>query len=52
MQATCNSFDLIYLSRNTYEQNRFGIEWKHQLLVYADDVNMLGENLQTVWENS
>ena len=25
---------------------------KHQLLVYADDVNMLGENLQTVRENS
>ena len=24
---------------------------KHQLLVYADDVNMLGENLQTVREN-
>ena len=25
---------------------------KHQLLVYADDVNMLGENLQTVTENT
>ena len=25
---------------------------KHQLLVYADDVNMLGENLQTVQENA
>ena len=25
---------------------------KHQLLVYADDVNMLGENLQTVRENA
>ena len=25
---------------------------KHQLLVYADDVNMLGENLQTVRENT
>ena len=25
---------------------------KHQLLVYADDVNMLGENLQTVSENT
>ena len=25
---------------------------KHQLLVYANDVNMLGENLQTVRENA
>ena len=25
---------------------------KHQLLVNADDVNMLGENLQTVRENA
>ena len=24
---------------------------KHQLLVHADDINMLGENLQTVREN-
>ena len=25
---------------------------KHHLLVYADDVNMLGENLQAVRENT
>ena len=25
---------------------------KHQILVYADDVNMLGENLQTVRDNA
>ena len=35
-------------------ENRIGLELngKHQVLFYADDVNMLGENLQTVRENS
>ena len=35
------------------QKNRIGLELngKHQLLVYADYANMLGENLQTIREN-
>ena len=34
------------------KQNRVGIEWENQPLAYVHDVNMLGENLQTVRENT
>ena len=47
------NFDLEYAIRRVQE-NRIGLELngKHQLLIYVDDVNMLGENLQTVRENA
>ena len=44
---------LVYVITRVQEnRTRFELNGKHQLLVYADDVNLLGENLQIVRENT
>ena len=47
------NFALEYAIRRLQE-NRIGLDMngKYQLFVYADNVNMLGENLQTFRENA
>jgi hypothetical protein len=42
------NFALVYAIKNVQE-NQVGMKlnWTHQLLVYADDVNLLGDNIAT-----
>jgi hypothetical protein len=34
------------------ESGRFGVEWDTSLLVYADDVNTLGDTVKTIKKNT
>ena len=47
------NFDLVYVIRRV-QVNQDGLKFNgtHQLLIYADDVNILGESVYTLKENT
>jgi hypothetical protein len=47
------NFVLEYAIRKV-EENQVGLKlcWTHQLLAYADDVNLLGDNVDTIKKNT
>jgi hypothetical protein len=50
--TTVFNFALEYAIKKVHE-NQMGLRWNgaHQLMIYADDVNILGDNIYTVKKN-
>jgi hypothetical protein len=53
LNKTYNNFALDYAIRKVQE-NQVGLKWNgtHQHLAYTDDVNLLGDNIDTIKKNT